>query len=131
MGDRFRTREGVKIDANGGRIEFGSNCAINRNSICVAHKAIIIGNNVLIGPNVCIYDHDHCFGKDGVMSNKFKDGEIIIGDNVWIGAGAIILRGTRIGNNSVIGAGTVVKGDVPACSLVVGDRKNSIRKLDR
>lgn len=114
---------------NSGIINFGNNFYANRNFICMCYKSVVIKDNVSIGPNVCIYDHDHCIGKNGKLSNGYKTGEIIIGNNVWIGAGSIILKNTIIGDNCVIGAGTIVKGNIPPNSLVTSDRKLKITLL--
>lgn len=114
---------------NGGKITIGSNFFANRNLSCVCYDNIVIKDNVSIGPNVSIYDHDHCFNENGKTNKGYKVGNITIGNNVWIGAGVIILRDTIIGDNCIIGAGTVVKGIIPNNSLVTSDRKVKIVKL--
>lgn len=113
---------------NGGEILVGEGTSLGRNTIIVAHERISIGQNCSLAPNICIYDHDHCFNADG-KTTGFNTGKVYIGNNVWIGAGVIILRNTSIGNNCVIGAGTVVKGDIPNNSLVTGERKIVVKKL--
>ena len=102
---------------------------LNRNCLVTAHKCIKIGDDCSFGPNVVMYDHDHCFDHNG-KKEGFNTGEINIGNNCWIGAGVTILRGTNIGDNCVIGAGTVVKGDIPANSLVMQRRELVIKKLE-
>lgn len=87
-------------------INIGDNVFINRNCMLVAHKSISIGTGTTIGPNVIIYDHDHD-GKGGFISSP-----VVIGRNVWIGAGVIILRGCSIGDNSIIAAGSIVTKDI-------------------
>lgn len=116
---------------NGGKIIIGDNCFFNNNSICCSLGKIEIGCGVSIGPNVSIYDHDHDFNENGKITDKYKIGEISIGNNVWIGAGAIILRNSKIGDNCVIGAGAIIKGEIPQNSLVVGDRNIIIKKLKK
>ena len=106
----------------GGEIVIGEYTGINRFADIVSHKKIKIGSHCAIGPRVIIYDHDHKFGKNG-METGIKSTEIVIGDNCWIGANVTILRGTHIGNNCVIGAGCVVKGDIPDNTLVTQDRE--------
>lgn len=59
---------------------------------------------------------------------KFKTAPITIGNNVWIGAHALILRGTTIGDNIVVGGGTVVKGDFPANSVIIQKRTTEVRQ---
>jgi acetyltransferase-like isoleucine patch superfamily enzyme len=89
----------------------------------VAQKLIEIGDGTTIGPNVVIYDHDHTFGRSKKTSkDQFRKAEVIIGKNVWIGAGAIILKGTIIGDNCVIGAGTIITGQIQENTLVIQDR---------
>lgn len=113
---------------DGGIIQIGEGSSIGENDIIVAHGRIVIGKNCSMGPNVCIYDHDHCFDKNG-KGKGFNVGDIKIGNNVWLGAGVIVLRNTYIGENCVIGAGTVVKGNIPDNSMVVGNRQLMITEL--
>ena len=115
-----------RIEANGGKITIGNKCFINRGVMIISHDNISIGNNVAIGPNVCIYDHDHDYDVNGLIPNKYKNGSVSIGNNVWIGAGSIILRNTIIGDNSIIGAGTIVKGNVKPKSIALNKRKLDI-----
>ena len=126
------TETNVHLGSWGGIITIGEGCSFNRNVIIISRKQISIGNKTIIGPNVCIYDHDHEFGPNGVISDKYKDGTVSIGNNVWIGAGSIILRGSIIGDNCVIGAGCVITGEIPANSLVISENRNlQIERLDK
>jgi acetyltransferase-like isoleucine patch superfamily enzyme len=102
-------------------IEIGENTTIGNNSIMIASKKISIGKNCMIAPNVHIVDSNHgtILGKayneqDNIVS------EVDIGDNVWIGSGAIVLMGVFIGANSIIGAGSVVTKSFPENSLIMG-----------
>lgn len=115
---------------NNGNVSIGDNISINRNSMIICHDSITIGNNCSIGPNVLIYDHDHNFGPNGI-ENGYKTAPVVIGNNCWIGGGVAILRGTTIGDGCVIGAGTVVKGNIPAHSVVKseGNRKLLIERI--
>ena len=132
LGNSITIEEYSKIGVrDNGIINIGNNFFANHNLMCVCHKKIDIGNNVSIGPNVCIYDHDHDFNQNGKINDKYKTGKIIIGNNVWIGAGCIILRDTIIGDNCVIGAGTIVKGNIPNNSLVTSNRNMKITKLEK
>ena len=74
--------------------------------VVTTYDHIKIGDNVMLGPNVLIYDQDHDYQVEGgVAAMKFKTAPITIGNNVWIGANTLILRGTTIGDNSVVGGG--------------------------
>ena len=109
-------------------LKIGDYSGIGNNTIIVAREKIEIGNNVLIGPNVCIYDHDHNFNGSGLIRSKgYETSSITIEDNVWIAAGAIILKGVRIGSGSVIGAGTLVNKNIPSNSVVFNERELHIK----
>lgn len=115
-------------------IEIGKNVFFNRNVIVACRQRVVIGEDTVIGPNVVIYDHDHRFDTNGRVkesaSQPYKLGDVIIGKNVWLGAGAAILRGTTIGDNSIIAAGAVVKGNIPSGVLVRRENNNKIEKLE-
>lgn len=130
IGSHLVLHNNSHIVARGGEVIIGENCRINYNFILVCFDKVHIGKDCAIGPNVCIYDHDHNFNENGLYPG-FKTGQIIIEDNCWIGAGCTILRGTHIGKNCVIGAGTVVKGDIPSNSLVTSDRGLVIKQLEK
>ena len=113
---------------NGGVISVKQGTSLGMNDIIISHERINIGERCSLAPNICIYDHDHCFDSNG-KTTGFNTGEVNIGNNVWIGAGAIILRNTSIGDNCVIGAGTVVKGVIPSNSIVTGNRTMVVKSL--
>ena len=125
----FECASNVHIAAvAGGFLTIGDHCFINRNCTIVARNRIEIKQRCTFGPNVCIYDHDHDFGKNG-QTGDFKLGEVVIGKNCWVGSGVIILRDTHIGDNCVIGAGCIVKGEIPGNSLVTADQIVKIEPL--
>ena len=128
IGKNFKMRDGAKIRVRkGGECIIGDNSSVNSNNMIACHERIIIGDNVQLSPNVQIYDHDHDFRfVGGLAKNKFKTAPIEIGNNVWIGANTVILRGTKIGDNSVVGAGCVLKGIFPANSVIIQKREPSI-----
>ena len=121
----------VTFAAVGGEISIGEDTTFTRNDIISCREKITIGKNCSFGPNVCIYDHDHLYDKNGTKNRGFKTSPIIIDDNCWVGANVVILRGTHIGKGSVIGAGTVLKGNIPCYSLVKLDRELIIQELQR
>jgi acetyltransferase-like isoleucine patch superfamily enzyme len=93
-----------------------------------AYNGIIIGKNLLFAPGVKIISSNHDL-KD--HDKPTKNDPIIIGDNVWIGANAVILPGVKIGNNCVIGAGAVVTKSFEEDNLVIaGNPARIIKKLD-
>ena len=115
-----------------GHICFGNNVSINKGFSIVARKNILIGNDVIIGPNVMIYDHNHSFNSSGkpYRSQGYSSKEILIENNVWIGANVFISSGVKIGKNSVIAAGSIVVKDVDSNSLYAGNPAVFVKKLN-
>ncbi len=129
LGTRVTTNRYCSIVSVGGHLIIGDNTYFSAHCAVVCHDSISIGKDCKFGPNVCIYDHDHLYSVKEVLQDDYKTSPIIIGDNCWIGSNVTILRGTSIGEGSVIGAGTTVKGSIPAHSLVMNERKMNIREL--
>lgn len=103
------------------RLLIGSNTYVNRFTMFDASESITIGRNCLIGPFCYVTDHDH--GTESIIpkaEQSLLSSPVRIGSNVWIGAGAIILKGVNIGNGAVIGAGAVVTRDVGPEERVAG-----------
>ena len=117
IGRKAAVRKNAEIAATKGQIMIGNSCFINRNCMIVAHEKIEIGDGTTIGPNVCIYDHDH----DG--NGGYRSSPVLIGKNVWIGAGCILLKGISIGDNVVIGAGTIVTNSIPSETIAYNEMK--------
>ncbi|PZW43769.1 succinyltransferase-like protein [Mesonia algae] len=131
LGNKVRVHTGTKIRAiSGGVVEIGTNATFNYNCMIVALKNIKIGAGVEFGPNVLVYDHDHDFrAKGGLKANKYKYGSVEIGDNSWVGANTIILRGTKLGKNCVVGAGCVISGEFPDNSIITQKRETTVRSV--
>jgi acetyltransferase-like isoleucine patch superfamily enzyme len=124
----YMTLEQNVVLASSGLLSIGNNVFFNRNTIVVCRDEVLIGDNCIFGPNVCVYDHNHVFDKHG-LHDSFKTQKVIIGNNCWIGAGVIILKGTCIGDNCVIGAGTVLSGTIPKGSIVKNNREIMVTKI--
>jgi acetyltransferase-like isoleucine patch superfamily enzyme len=113
------------IFRQGERIKIGSNCLINHNNVFQAGKLkgqIIIGNYVQTGANVMIFAFNHCTELSGIpmIEQDYLDGDIIIEDDVWIGAGSIILAGVHIAKGAVIAANSVVNKNIPEYAIAGG-----------
>ena len=103
------------------RIRIGSRTYINRFTMLDASNSIVVGERCMIGPHCYVTDHDHGTSADAEIGTQpLRSFATRIGDDVWIGAGAIILKGVSIGDGAVIGAGAVVTKDVPAGMFAVG-----------
>ena len=113
----------------GRNISVGTNVYFNFNCIVLDVVKVRIGNNVLIGPGVQILTATHPI--DPIERRKGLEigMEIKIGDDVWIGGGAIICPGVKVGDGAVIGAGSIVTRDVPGNVLSAGNPSKVIRKL--
>ncbi len=128
-GDEVSVRERALISAvKGGNISIGDGCGIGLDCKIVSHEKIDIGKNTILAPGVLIYDHDHKYGICGVKKHEFVNSPIKIGENCWIGAYSVILRGSSIGNNCVIAAHSVVKGNVPDGSVYIQKRETVLIK---
>ena len=132
IGRRFKLETDAKVRViNGGQLYIGENCFINCNSYITVLGKTKIGNNCLIGPGVMIFDHDHDYkAEGGVSSGKMICGTIEIGNNVWIGANTLILKGSKIGDNAVIGAGSIINFEVKENSVCVQKRHSDFYTKD-
>ncbi len=124
----------VRTVADGARIEIGNQVGMSGCVVC-ATKSIKIGNRVLVGSGAVIVDSDlHPLEAKVRANNPYDKGlsaEVVIGDDVFIGTRAIILKGVTIGVGAVVGAGAVVTRDVAPRSVVAGNPARVIKVLER
>ena len=124
----FYTR--LRCGGEKGEIFIGNNCRINGASIH-AEASVSIGSNCVIASGVNIMDSDsHEVYSSNRTIGRDTPCPIIIGNNVWIGLNAIILKGAQVGDNSVIAAGSIVKGVFPNNSLIAGNPAVVIKQID-
>jgi acetyltransferase-like isoleucine patch superfamily enzyme len=105
-------------------ILIGNDCGFS-GTIVGAFKSIVIGNNVRCGANTLITDSDWHLDDKRVGDPK----PVIIEDNVWLGVNSVVLKGVTIGTNSVIGANSVVTGDIPANVIAGGNPCKVLKQL--
>ena len=132
--DLFQTEETPYIEPNfwcdyGYNIKFGKKFYANHNLTILDVNTVTFGDNVMCGPNVQIYTAGHPLDATERISGLEFGKPIVIGDNAWIGGGAIILPNITIGNNVVIAAGSVVTKDIPDNVVVGGNPAKIIKKL--
>jgi galactoside O-acetyltransferase len=128
MGENIQIEPPVHM-AYGTNVHIGNNFYAKFNLVLVDDADIHIGNDVMIAPNVTItptgYPIDPERRRPGIMFSI----PVRIGNNVWIGSNAVILPGVTIGDNSVIGAGSVVTHDIPEDVVAVGNPCRVLRKI--
>lgn len=112
------------------RVSFGSQVFLNRNTLVTARAPISFGDKVLVGPGVIIDSGGHRFDDVNlpVWDQGFESSPIVIGDDVWIGAGAIILPGVEIGSSSIVAAGSVVTSSLGSGVLAAGVPAQIVRR---
>ncbi|WUS99052.1 sugar O-acetyltransferase [Streptomyces sp. NBC_00708] len=113
----------------GSYITVGEDTFINYNLTALDVAPITIGRDCQIGPNVQLLTPTHPVEPEPRRDKLEAARPITIGDNVWLGGGAIVLAGVTIGDNSVIGAGAVVTKDIPAHVVAVGNPARVIRSI--
>jgi acetyltransferase-like isoleucine patch superfamily enzyme len=111
-------------------ISMGKNCAMNRFTTLIAHKGITLGDGVMLGENVKIYDNDHAIEGNKVMRRDFSIEPVFIGDGCWIANNAVVLKGSSMGPNTVVGALSLVSGTLDADAIYMGVPCRRIKKLE-
>lgn len=117
---------GVRIECwKGAVLKIGKGTYLNRGAEIVASKAVYIGSDCKIARDVMIMDTDqHPTDQTGL-----KMSPVVLEDRVWLGSRVIILKGVRIGHDSIVGAGAIVTKSVPPYSVVVGPAAQVIKQL--
>lgn len=113
----------------GYNIRLGRNVFINYHCIFLDCAPIDIGNDVQIGPAIQLYTAQHPLEADVRRSGLESARPIRIGNDVWVGGGAVVLPGVTIGDRSVVGAGSVVVHSIPADCVVAGNPARVVRTL--
>lgn len=123
----------VKIKPAGGMgdLIIGANCYINSGCVIYTGNGVKIGNDVAIAAN-CTFastNHEYCDPTTPIRLQGFKasKGGICIGNDVWIGANCVFLDGATVGDGSVIGAGSIVRGNIPPFTISAGSPIKIIR----
>lgn len=116
---------GVRLEVGaGGRLTIGSGTYLNRNTEVIAWKDVAIGRDCMIGWDVLIMDTD----QHPIPGRGLDNRAVRIGDRVWIGARATVLKGVTIGDGAVVGACAVVTHDVPSGGFVAGSPARTITR---
>lgn len=130
MGENCYIEPPFHANWGGRHVHFGHDVYANFNLTLVDDSHIYVGDHVMFGPNVTVSSASHPIHPGLREKVAQYNLPIFIGNNVWIGAGAILLPGVRIGENSVIGAGSVVTKNIPANVVAVGCPCKVLREID-
>ncbi len=129
VGQRVASNGRGKITVRqGGSLVLGDDLFLGEGTRLVCRESIAIGSRVLFGPNAAVYDHDHDILSEA-RRTTFITRPVRIGDDAWIGIGAVVLKGVHIGERAVIGANAVVTKDVPANCIAVGNPATVVRRI--
>ena len=130
IGKMVRVHSGCKLKARGGSaLTLEAGVKLNYNCMLICHDSISIGSGTVFGPSVLVYDHDHDYHFP-LREDRFVSAPVSIGKDCWVGANTVILRGSTIGDNCVIGAGCIIKGNIPANTVVVQKRETELRSYE-
>ena len=113
-------------------LQIGARCSIGRACHLVAHRSVVIGDDVMTGPHCYVTDQNHVYADPETPVGQQWPAEdpVEIGPGSWLGAGAIVLPGTRRGRNTVVGAGAVVRGDFPDHAVLAGVPARVVRRYE-
>ena len=123
LGDRCVIESDVflKIVEDSAALTVGSDSFVGKGTEFDVSERVTVGRNTLIAPGCFITDHTHLISAVArIDAQGCSARAVVIGDDVWIGAQSVILDGARIGNGAVIGAHSVVKGEIPSMAIAVG-----------
>ena len=114
----------------GAHIHFGNNVYANFNLTCVDDTHIYVGDNTMFGPNVTLATAGHPILPELREMQYQYNIPIVIGKNCWLGSGVVVLPGVTIGDNTVIGAGSIVTKDIPSNVVAVGNPCKVLRAIN-
>lgn len=124
LGRETVSRGGLTIRAEQGKIVIGDKCFFNTNCSLTAMEDITIGDRCQFANNLVIVDHDHDYRAGW---GHYRTAPVHIGNDVWVGANCVILKGTTIGDHCVIAAGSVVSGEVSPGTVFYQKRERVVK----
>jgi maltose O-acetyltransferase len=128
LGAETTVRAPIYVDY-GEHLTIGARTFVNYGLVALDVAPIAIGDDCQLGPNVQLLTAYHPTEPEPRRQKLEAAAPIVIGDNAWLGGGAIVLPGVTVGANSVVGAGAVVTKDVPPNSVAVGNPARVVRSL--
>jgi acetyltransferase-like isoleucine patch superfamily enzyme len=131
LGPDSYIKEHCVLDAYGGYIDIAGPIGVSQNVTMHGGGGLTIGSHVIIGSNCCLIASNHVFSSNQypIMLQGDRRRGISIGNNVWLGAGVIVLDGSTVGDNVVVGAGSIVSGRIPGGVVVRPRQRHDFQRL--
>ena len=130
----YRCRFDIDMEKDGIKLRFGKNCKIGDNVHFVATESVVLGDDCLLASNIFISDTEHGDMSEDPLSapdeRKLCAKPVSIGKCVWLGEGVAVLSGAKIGDGCIIGAHSVVKGEIPPYCVAVGAPARVVKKYN-
>ena len=128
LGDGVAIRDDVII-AGSGTLIIGDNTSVNARTIIACYGHMTIGRNTMIAPMSYLLDIDHEIASTElpIALQGYRTAPVFIGDDVWIGAQTVIVKGVTIGNGAIVGANSFVNRDIPSLVIAAGSPAKVIR----
>jgi acetyltransferase-like isoleucine patch superfamily enzyme len=121
--------DGTKIRCHEGEVRIGDKTVLGQECTISAYQRVWIGEQCIVADRVMMIDFDHCVTEveRPIRAQGIYKRDVRVGNNVWVGYGAQILRGVTVGDNAIIGASAVVTRDIPANAVVAGSPARIVR----
>lgn len=130
VGDNVICRNFENFHISSGKLILHDGVFINNSCSFNCMERIEIGNGTMMGEEVRFYDHDHSYTAKKIEKGQWNTAPIRVGRDCWIGSNVTILKGVTIGDNTIIGAGCLIRNDVPANSVVYNDGHLCVKRRD-
>ena len=130
VGDNVICRNFENFHVSSGKVILHDGVFINNSCSFNCMERIEIGSGTMMGEGVRFYDHDHIYTAEKIEKWQWTTAPIRVGRDCWIGSNVTILKGVTIGDNTIIGAGCLIRNDIPANSVVYNDGHLSVKRRD-
>lgn len=130
VGSNVICRNFENFHVSSGKLILHDGVFINNSCSFNCMERIEIGNGTMMGEGVRFYDHDHIYTAEKIEKWQWTTAPIRVGRDCWIGSNVTILKGVTIGDNTIIGAGCLIRNDIPSNSVVYNDGNLCIKRRD-
>jgi len=127
--ERVLLDRNVGLHADGGSIRIGARSIINAGTVIIGGGEVEVGADVMVAPGCVLVASNHVFSRRDIPMalQGLSNGRVVVGNDVWLGAGVKIMSGVTVGQGAIVGAGAVVTADVEPYSIVAGIPARKIR----